>query len=199
MSSPQRSRALSIAFVAMLLSRLAGLALLPALLAHAPLGLVAVSPSVGHLLMTAPLCPPGAWFALALGVSIAHGVIGWAFGRAYGGGAVRWLTERGVLSEAVARPVLNALDRAAPLVLLAIPGSIVFTLSGVAGLRGRRFFPPMLLAQVLWVGLCFAVGDALTIWMARLQELALAYAVPLTLLLLPWVAFRLRGLAGKSS
>jgi membrane protein DedA with SNARE-associated domain len=193
-----RRAALSVAYLTMLGLRAAGAALSPALLAHAPLALIATSPFLHHLVLTAPLVPPAAWLPVALGVSVAQCWLGWAFGRAHGPAAVDWLTGRGLIAPAKAARVVGAFERAAPLVLLAVPGPIVATLAGGAGLTARRFAGPMLVAQVVWVGLCFMLGDALTDAIAGVQAVAVEHALPLTVLFFAAAAYRWRRRAQRS-
>lgn len=184
----RRDSYLLAAFIAMMGGRVVGFALLPLLLAQAPLALLALSPTIGHLVMAAPLVSPLAYWAVALPVSLGGCVLGYALGRLHGVAALRLLVARGVFQEPSVQALLAPVRRAAPLVVLAFPGPLVSMLAGVAASRPVVFLPTTTLAQVLWVALCQRGGLALLGWLgarrAELSAFLMRWALPLTLVTL---------------
>jgi membrane protein DedA with SNARE-associated domain len=177
------------AFLLMMGGRVAGAALSPMLLAHAPLALLVVSPVLAHMVVVAALASPLAYGAVVLPVSIGHCLLGYALGRTHGTAAVRWLIERRVLTEGRAATLLSPIRKAAPLVVLAIPGPVVCTLAGASVSSPRVFVPAMVLSQILWASLCWAFGAALLDGIAALRAEVAHHALPLTLVTVAIVAF----------
>lgn len=191
------SRGLTYAFTAVLVSRAAGHVFSPVLLVHAPLTLLAASPFLAHLVVTAPLVSALPFAVVALPVSILHVSIGFQFGRANGPAAVRWLEV--ALPHAgpgIAR-LRGWVERAAPVVLLVVPGPLTATLAGASGVSPARFYAPMLVAQVVWTWAAFVMGSVLESWVLRVRDAVASQVVPLTVLLV-LVALLRRLRAAKS-
>lgn len=182
MSPPARPRPhLFTAFVLMMGGRVLGAALSPLLLAHAPWALLVVSPVVAHLVLVAGLVPLPAYYALALTIGTAQVVLGYALGRAHGPDALQRLVERGVFRQRTVDALLPLSRRAAPLLLVLLPGPLAATLAGAVGCRPRVFAPVMLASQVAWTVACQVSGAALWRGLAARAAPLGRYALPATL------------------
>lgn len=175
------------AFGLVMAARGLGLALLPVLLVEAPVALLALSPILAHLILTAALLPAWLYFVAGLGTSIVQSVIAYRFGVVLGAHALTWLEGRGAATHAATTRILAWMQRAAPAVLIAMAGPIVCALAGVSQLRARVFYPSMLVAQVVWVAACFWFGSAVTEQIGLIRELVAAHVVELTLVGVAWV------------
>ena len=178
---PARRPLLLTAFLVMIAGRVAGAAFSPALLAHAPLLLLLLCPAIAYLVLVAALVSPAAYYAVALPMSALQCGLGYLLGRAQHEDALRWLVSRGLLRQGSVDTLLPIVRRAAPLMLLLLPGPLVCLLAGVAGCRPRVFWPLMLLAQLAWVVACQRSGVALLGWLALRRAQLTPYALPLTL------------------
>ncbi len=186
--SPQSKRWLLAGFALMLAMRACGTAFSPALLAYAPAGLIALSPFVPHLIITAPLLPAALFFPLAILVSLAQSWLGYLFGRSFGPWAIQWLSEHTPANQERLEQLLGLVERAAPVVLLALPGPMLATIAGVARVSPRRMFLLMIVAQLFWVSAAYLLGASLAQWIEAIQAFALSYALPLTLVFCAAVA-----------
>jgi membrane protein DedA with SNARE-associated domain len=175
------------AYLLMLGGRALGLAFSPMLLAHAPLVLIALSPFIGQMVLVSALTSAAAYYAVAFPVSVGQGLLGFTFGRVHGPLAVRWLVERGAVSEARVNRLL-AFGRRATSLLVLVPGPLVCTLAGACGARPRFFLPAMVFAQLAWTSLCRLFGTALLDWIAALRATVAEHAVLLTVLTASLVA-----------
>lgn len=176
------TRLLALSFSAIIALRIIGALASPYLLAHSPILLILISPLIVNLIAVAALTDPWVFLPAALGISTIQCLIGYGFGATSGPAAQAWVQER---SPGMARwfeTVIEQLGRAAPLILLLVPGPIVCCLVGFAQVPLSRFLPAMAGAQLIWVGLCLKLGVALTIWIESVQRFALDNALVLTAL-----------------
>lgn len=166
-----------------------GVALAPVLLVTQPAALLLLSPFLIHLVLVAGLIDPWLYAGIALPVCLFQCVIGYLLG-AHGAPHVKHWIGQLVAGSSTARSMLLWLDRAAPLVLLAIPGPIICAAAGASGVGTRVFYPWMVTAQIAWVGATLAFGLALTRQIAYAQEFAFRHLLPLTALTAGWVVTR---------
>ncbi|MFO7563382.1 MAG: hypothetical protein R6X02_12125 [Enhygromyxa sp.] len=181
------TRAWLAGFAGVMGSRALGLALLPVLLVEAPVLLVLLSPILAHLVLTGPVLGSGVYFAAALASSIVQGAIAYHFGLALGDKARIWLEGRGAATHAATSRVLVWMERAAPLVLLAMAGPPICALAGVSRVRALVFYPVMIVAQILWVGACFWFGTAVTDQLELIYAFVEEHVVELSVLAIVWV------------
>jgi membrane protein YqaA with SNARE-associated domain len=181
------TRAWIAGFAGVMGSRALGLALLPVLLVEAPVVLLLISPMLAHLVLVGPLLEAWVYFAAALASSIIQGAIAYHFGLALGDKARIWLEGRGAATHAATSRILVWMERAAPLVLLAMAGPPICALAGVARLRVIAFYPVMIVAQVLWVGACFWFGSALTDQLEVIYAFVEEHMVELSAIAIAWV------------
>jgi membrane protein YqaA with SNARE-associated domain len=184
---PGYTRAWLAVFGTLMGGRALGLALLPLLLVQAPAVLLLLSPMLAHLVLTGPLLGPVVYFASALAASILQGAVAYQFGLALGDKARIWLEGRGAATHAATTRLLAWLERAAPVVLLAFAGPPVCALAGVSRLRAIVFYPVMVVAQVLWVGLCYVFGTAVTEQLEQVHGFVETYVVELSAVAVCWV------------
>lgn len=151
-----------VAFTMVMGARLTGLALLPILLVQAPMVLLVLSPILAHLVLTGAILSPWAYFTAAMATSIVQSLISYWFGVQLGERARMWLEGRGAATHAATTRVLDWMKKAAPLVLLTFAGPPVCALAGVSRVRAVVFYPAMVVAQLLWVGLCYWFGAGVT-------------------------------------
>lgn len=168
-------------------ARALGLALLPVLLVEAPAVLLVLSPMLAHLVLTGPVLSPVAYFAAGLAGSIVQGALAYHFGLALGDKARVWLEGRGAATHAATVRILEWMERAAPLVLIAMAGPPVCALAGVSRLRAVVFYPVMVVAQILWVGACFLFGTAVTEQLEVVHAFVEQHVVELSAVAIVWV------------
>lgn len=179
-----------IAFSVVMGARLTGLALLPVLLVQAPVILLLLSPILAHLVLTGAILPPWTYFLVGLATSIVQSLIAYWFGLQLGERARLWLEGRGAATHALTTRVLGWMKKAAPLVLLAMAGPPVCALAGVAKVRAVVFYPAMLLAQLVWIGLCYWFGAAVTEQVELVREFVARHLIELTAIALALVGGR---------
>lgn len=168
------------AFVLMMAGRIAGAAISPLFLAHAPLGLLVLSPVIAHLVVVAALSEPVPYFSIAVLVSIAHCGLGFFLGRLQGPRIVDFLVRKKIASEAKLQRLLSPLRVSAPLLVFLIPGPIVCALAGASTAPSRTFLPALIASQIVWVGLCRLLGQKLLGGIATMREGLIRHAIPLT-------------------
>lgn len=183
-------RLVGLAFPAMVGGRVLGAALSPMLFAHAPALLIALSPFLVHLVFVAPLVPAAVYFPIALAITTLQCVIGYAFGSTFGPRAQQWLVERTPLSQARAEMFLGLVRRTSVFAMFAVPGPILGTIAGVAGIKRRTFGLAVFPAQAIWVTAAYFVGEALLEWIAIARGFAVQHAFKLTAATLTIVAGR---------
>ncbi len=169
-----------VAFSVVMGARLTGLALLPILLVQAPLVLLVLSPILAHLVLTGAILSPWTYFSAGMATSIVQSLISYWFGLQLGERARVWLEGRGAATHAATTRVLGWMKKAAPLVLLTFAGPPVCALAGVSRVRGAVFYPAMVVAQLVWVGLCFWFGAAVTEQVEQVREFVGRHLVELT-------------------
>ena len=180
----------AIAFPAMVSTRVAGAALSPILFAHAPALLIVMSPFLVHLVVVAPIVTAAVYFPLALVVTTIQALIGYFFGSTYGPKAVEWLVERTPISLTRANTLLDLVRRASILAIFAIPGPILGTIAGAAGVRRKVFLLLVAPAQALWVTAAYFVGEALLEYIEIGRTFVIDHAFSLTALTASLVAIR---------
>jgi membrane protein DedA with SNARE-associated domain len=171
-------------------ARLTGLALLPVLLVQAPVILLLLSPILAHLVLTGAILSPWTYFLVGLATSIVQSLIAYWFGLQLGERARLWLEGRGAATHALTTRVLGWMKKASPLVLLAMAGPPVCALAGVAKVRPAVFYPAMLLAQLVWIGLCYWFGAAVTEQVELVREFVALHLIELTAIALALVGGR---------
>jgi membrane protein DedA with SNARE-associated domain len=177
-------------FAAVMTARMLGFALLPMLLVQAPALLVGLSPTLAHLVLTAPLLPAWLYFTIALATSIVQNGLAYGFGLALGQRATMWLEGQGAATHGATTRVLRWMQLAAPVVLIAMAGPPIAALAGVAKVRWGVFVVAMVAAQLLWVGACWWFGAAVTEQIETIRSFVAAYLIELSLLALALVGGR---------
>jgi membrane protein DedA with SNARE-associated domain len=174
-------------FGAWMLARGAGAALAPMLLVQAPLGLLVLSPAWTNFILVSALVDHIIFVPVALVASVAQAALGYQVGRWWGSDALLAFERRpdGVLSR-----IRRMVERAAPAVVLVLPGPLVCTMAGIVGMRPTRFYPIMITAKAIWIGLCLTVGEALGGHIKALAGVVKENLVWITALALCWVIGR---------
>lgn len=165
----------------MMAGRIVGAAISPIFLAHAPLGLLVLSPVIAHLVVVAALSEPIPYYTIAVLISIAHCGLGFFLGRLQGPRLVDFLVRKKFASEAKLQRLLAPLRVSAPLLVFLIPGPIVCALAGASTASSRTFIPALVASQILWVGLCRWLGQTLLGGIAAMRAGLARYAIPLTI------------------
>lgn len=161
-------------------ARMLGLALVPVLLVEAPVVLVVLSPILAHLVLTGAILSPLVYFSAAIGTSIVQSLIAYGFGLALGRRAQMWLEGQGAATHGATTRVLKWMKVAAPVVLIAMAGPPICALAGVARVRTAVFMVSMVVAQFLWVGLCFWFGAAVTEQIEQVRAFVGRHMIELT-------------------
>lgn len=172
------------AFILMMAGRIAGAAISPLFLAHAPLALLVISPVIAHLVIVAALSTAAPYYAIAIPITIAQCILGFFLGRMQGPFIVQFLVRKGLSTEDKLQRLLAPLRVSAPLLVFAVPGPIVCALAGASAVPRRTFLPALVGSQVLWIVLCRLFGQALLGSIAAFREGIVRHAIPLTVVTL---------------
>jgi membrane protein YqaA with SNARE-associated domain len=191
-------RAIVIATAAFTVAGVTGTALSPLLLVEYPAVLVALSPDVRHLVLTAPRL--GLLTLLLIGGSrrILAMVVTYGLGAIYGYAGLRWAEKRYPRLAAFISFFERLFKRVGAPMLIVIPTYTLSALAGVARTQFWAFFIAMSLGQLLYVGASFYFGDAINEWTSLLIAYLSVYmwestAVVATLVVLQQViAYRQR-------
>ncbi len=169
-------------FPAMVAGRVFGAAISPLLFAHFPLGLILLSPFLIHLVAVAPLVDGTLYFGVALVVTSCQALIGFWFGHLLGTKALVWLLERVPIPPSWMEAGLNLVRKASVVALLGVPGPVMGTVAGVAGVKPKLFHLLVVPAQAMWVAAAYWVGDALLEWIEIARGFVIEHAFQLTAL-----------------
>lgn len=164
----------------MVSTRVLGAAISPLLFAHLPVLLIVMSPFLVHLVLVAPLIEPIIYFPVALFVTTAQALVGFYFGHHFGQKALSWLLERVPIPEAIVDRGLALVCKASILAIFAIPGPVLGTVAGVAGVRKKTFAIFVAPAQALWITAAYFVGEALLLYIEIIREFVIDHAFVLT-------------------
>jgi membrane protein DedA with SNARE-associated domain len=160
---------------------LVGVAFAPALLIHAPLALIALSPLGRHMVMVATVTDPLPFVVVGAARKMVACGLAWALGQIYGPEGIEWVEDRYPRLGSMARWLERLFARAgAPLVVVA-PLLSVCALAGAARMPLRRFLPLAAVGQVIWTAATYAVGDAMSAWISPVTEFIARYMVETTL------------------
>ncbi len=184
-------RWVSLLFPSMVAGRVFGAAISPLLFAHFPMGLVLLSPFLIHLVAVAPLVDGALYFVIALVITTGQALIGYWFGHLMGGRALEWLLQRVPFPRSWADVGLDWVRRGSIVALLAVPGPVMGTIAGVAGVRRRIFHALVVPAQAIWVMAAYMIGEALLEWIEIARTFVIAHALPLTGVTVTIMALRL--------
>lgn len=142
-----------------------GTAFAPMLAVRAPLVLIALSPLGRHLVLVAGDTSMFAFVAVASARRMLAFAVIYLLARAYGESAFAWVERRYSRLGRLTRAFERAFRRAAPLVILLLPGMSA-PMAGATGMRPRAYFPLAIVSVVGWVVVAYLVGDALSAWTA---------------------------------
>jgi hypothetical protein len=162
-------------------ANLIGFAFAPALLTHAPLVLIALSPVGRHLVLAATVTPIIPFVIVGTARRMIVAALGYALGRAYGGHGVSWVKTRYPRLEPALRLLEWSFARAAPLILFVSPGPLVCALAGATGMRAWVALPIATAGQFAWMLVNYKVGEAFAAWLAPITAFIEAYMMPMTL------------------
>jgi membrane protein DedA with SNARE-associated domain len=161
-----------------------GVAFAPALLSHAPLGLIALSPVGRHLVMVAAVVPFVAFVVVATVRRTLMMFLAYKVGEIYGDRVFTWVKERSRLAGQWISLFERLFERAGPLVLFLVPGFTSAALAGASGMSLPLSLLMILLGQAGWMSVTFYVGDALKEWTLPLIRLAAEHMVEATVVCL---------------
>lgn len=183
--------ATAVVFSAMVAARIAGAAISPALFAHAPALLIFLSPFLIYLVAVAPMLSPAVYFPVALVAATAQSLAGFQFGHTLGARALEWLLERLPFPPAYAEGLLDLVRRASVVAIFAVPGPVLGTVAGVAGVERRTFYWLVAPAQAVWVVAAYFAGGALIEYVELARTFVTEYALELTAITAALVGVRL--------
>lgn len=172
---------LIVAGVLMLATSL-GAAFAPALLTHAPLWLIAISPLYRHMMLVATRVDFLPFLLVALPSRMLGSLLGYVIGAAYGEPSIVWLTRRSPRMGRMLRVLERWFERAAPLLLFAWPGPLFCALAGAAGMRRWLFLLLSVLGQALQVAIAYRLAEELGPWLEPIVAFVREYTLPTTLL-----------------
>jgi membrane protein YqaA with SNARE-associated domain len=158
-----------------------GVAFAPALLTHAPLSLVAVSPLYRHMVLIAPQVEFWPFLLVALPSRMLGSVLGYVFGASYGEQSIVWMQGRSPRLGRFLRVLERWFRRAAPLLLFAWPGPLFCALAGAGGMSRWLFGVLATLGQALQVLIAYRLGEQLAPWLAPILAFFRDYTLSTTL------------------
>ncbi len=140
-----------------------------------------MSPFWHHLIAVAPLVGPAVYFPVALVITTAQALVGFYFGNILGVRALEWLLERVPFPPSFADRLLDLVRKASVVAIFAIPGPILGTIAGVAGVKRRTFHLLVAPAQAIWVTAAYLIGEALLEYIEILRGYVVEHASNLQL------------------
>ncbi len=158
-----------------------GLVFSPILLAHAPLVLVAISPFLHHLVAVSALSNSYAFATVAIASSLFQAWIGYDFGLRMSSFEESWITKYTKWISRWGGTGANRFSVVAPILLFVVPGPIIGAVLGLLRVPKLVFGFALVASQVVWITLCFVVGQALTDRVEALHGFLLRYGIPVTL------------------
>ncbi|MCA9627555.1 MAG: VTT domain-containing protein [Myxococcales bacterium] len=138
-----------------------GAALTPSLLAHRPLLLIAMNPSIPHLITVAPATEWSAFLAIGVLRLMLADPLYFALGRWFGVDAVQWAERRAGRWAAYTRFLEAAFNRWGSLLVFLSPYGIVCLLAGASGMSLKRFWGLNFLGTLSLVLLLRLFGQSL--------------------------------------
>jgi membrane protein DedA with SNARE-associated domain len=136
-------------------------AILPTLIADAPVLVPAMTTRADRLILVAPLLPGEVFLTVALARELIGDPLFYLFGRRYGDVGVRWIEQRSGPDARWLRTVERLFRRAAYVVVAVWPINVVCLLAGATKMRPVPFFALNVTGTVVRIGLIFVIGDLL--------------------------------------
>jgi membrane protein DedA with SNARE-associated domain len=136
-------------------------AILPTLIAEAPVLVPALTTRADRLILVAPLLPGEVFLSVALVRELIGDPLFYLFGRRYGDVGIRWLEQRSGPDSRWLRTVERMFRRAAYVVVAVWPINIVCVLAGATKMRPLAFFSLNITGTLIRVGLILVIGDLL--------------------------------------
>ncbi len=135
-------------------------AILPTLIAEAPVLVPALTTRADRLILVAPLLPGEVFLSVALVRELIGDPLFYLFGRRYGETGIRWLEQRSPNSRWL--PTMERMFRRAAYVVVAVwPINVVCVLAGATKMRPLAFFSLNITGTLVRIGLIFVIGDLL--------------------------------------
>jgi membrane protein DedA with SNARE-associated domain len=159
----------------------AGAALMPTLLKHSPLLLIAVSPLPRHLVMAAPLVPIVPFVVVATLRRMLTSTVVYGLGHTYGEDGIAWVRQRYPSASGALDMLQKAFDFAAPLVIFIAPGPMIAALAGAVRVPLWLFLPAASAGHAMWAALTYRVGEALGLWLAPILRFVFDHVALTTL------------------
>jgi membrane protein YqaA with SNARE-associated domain len=136
-------------------------AMLPTLVAEAPVMVPALTTRADRLLLVAPLLPGEVFLSVALLRELIGDPLFYLFGRRYGDVGILWIEERTGPDSRWLRMIERLFRRAAYVVVAVWPINVVCLLAGATKMRPLPFFALNITGTLVRIGLIFWVGDLL--------------------------------------
>jgi membrane protein DedA with SNARE-associated domain len=136
-------------------------ALLPTLVAEAPVAIPALTTRADRLLLVAPLLPGEVFLSVALVRELVGDPLFYLFGRRYGDVGIRWIEQRTGPDSRWLRTIERLFRRAAYVVVAVWPINLVCLLAGATKMRPLPFFALNITGTLVRIGLIFMLGDLL--------------------------------------
>lgn len=160
---PRRRLLLAIGVIFAALGAL-GTAFSPALLAYAPIVLVALSPLPRHMVLVAPLVSPWAFFPVVLVRRYFISIVGYGIGALYGADTNAWIDARPPRWRAPMRWVVDHFGRYGPVFVALAPEPPTAALAGMTQMRGGRFLVALALGNLAYATGAYWLGRAFEAW-----------------------------------
>lgn len=150
---------------------------------HAPLLLVALSPTGRHQILVAPMVHPAAFLAVTTTRRLAFYIPCFVLGRILGSSALSWLETRSRGAARFVRWLDQIFQRAQYPAVLLLPGSIMSTIAGNSGMRFTVWLPLIAVGVFLRLLVVVWFGEWLRGPVERLLEIFDEYWIPGTIVL----------------
>jgi len=160
---------------------LVGVAFAPALVTHAPLALIAISPLYRHMVLIAPRVDFLPFVLVALFARMLGSVLSYVYGTGYGEQSIVWMQQRSPRMGRLLRVLERWFRRAAPLLLFAWPGPLFCALAGAGGMSTWSFLVLATLGQLVQVLVAYRLGEELAPWLAPVLAFFRDYTFSTTL------------------
>jgi len=163
----------------------------PTMLEHAPETILVATSAITRLLLVQPVVPAVVFFAIGIVRIVLLAPLYWSFGREYGDTALRWSEEQLGASPVWFGRFERGFRKAGRPLVLCWWSPLVAVMAGVIGMRGRVFFPLVVVGAVARVSAIYFVGDWFEGPLTEISSFISRYALYLTPITIAITVFQL--------
>ena len=169
---------------------LAATAAFPYLAVHHPLGLVALSPLIRHIVLVAPDCDPTALLALGVTRRVLALTLTYGLGASYGPSMIEKILKRAPKLRRVILVLEKLVARFGAPALFVLPTFTMAALAGIARTHRLGALTAVSMGQALWVTMAIYFSDVVAPITEAVMGFLVTHTVPATIVCIVLVALQ---------